>query len=178
MAESATSVGSLTFLGLFAMFSLSPRCTFYASRRRVLRQRPSQARSRSHAPRWSRKRDAWSACPLHPETSYWLGGANEMAPVNTILIILNSAAVRPSGSSKFSFGAADWGNSSSKTRRTCGTYAKRSVNHSRDWLTKTSLPDREIGLSPCRFICNGLTGCHRRRSFPMTVRSISNICGA
>jgi hypothetical protein len=28
MAESATSVGSLTFLGLFAMLSLSPHFTF------------------------------------------------------------------------------------------------------------------------------------------------------
>src|SRR5216684_1039695 len=91
MAESATSVGSLTFLGLFAMFSLSPRFTFYASRR-VLRERPSQARSRSRAPCRSRKRDAWSACPLHPETSYWLGDANEMVPINTILIIVNSTA--------------------------------------------------------------------------------------
>ena len=31
-----------------------------------------------------------SACPLHPQTSYWLGRANEMAPINTILIIVNS----------------------------------------------------------------------------------------
>src|SRR6202012_904927 len=30
MAESATSVGSLTFLGVFAMFSPSPRYTLYA----------------------------------------------------------------------------------------------------------------------------------------------------
>ena len=37
MAESATSVGSLTFLGLFAMFSLSPRVTFYASRNSLAR---------------------------------------------------------------------------------------------------------------------------------------------
>ena len=40
---------------------------------------------------------------------------------------------------------------------------------------KISLPDRlcrEIGLSPCRFIWNGLTGCHRRRLLPTTVRSI------
>jgi HPt (histidine-containing phosphotransfer) domain-containing protein len=36
----------------------------------------------------------------------------------------------------------NWGNSSPKTRRTCGRYAKRSVNHFHDWLTKTSLPDR------------------------------------
>jgi hypothetical protein len=39
MAESATSVGSLTFFGLFAMFSLSPRVTFYASVK-VLRDAP------------------------------------------------------------------------------------------------------------------------------------------
>ena len=32
------------------------------------------------------------ACPPHPETSYWLGGANEMAAINTILIIVNSPA--------------------------------------------------------------------------------------
>jgi hypothetical protein len=42
MAESATSVGSLTFLGLFAMFSLSPRFTFYASGSGLLESR-SQA---------------------------------------------------------------------------------------------------------------------------------------
>jgi hypothetical protein len=28
----------------------------------------------------------------HPETSYWQGDANEMAAINTILIIVNSAA--------------------------------------------------------------------------------------
>jgi hypothetical protein len=28
----------------------------------------------------------------HPETSYWLGDANEMAAINTILIIVNSMA--------------------------------------------------------------------------------------
>jgi hypothetical protein len=29
----------------------------------------------------------------HPETSYWLSDAIEMAAINTILIIVNSAAV-------------------------------------------------------------------------------------
>jgi hypothetical protein len=29
------------------------------------------------------------ACPLHPQTSYWLGDANEMVAINTILIIVN-----------------------------------------------------------------------------------------
>jgi hypothetical protein len=28
----------------------------------------------------------------HPETSYWQGDANEMAAINTILIIVNNAA--------------------------------------------------------------------------------------
>jgi HPt (histidine-containing phosphotransfer) domain-containing protein len=36
------------------------------------------------------------------------------------------------------------GNYSSKTRQTCGWYAKRSVNHFHDWLAKTPLP-RSIG---------------------------------
>ena len=31
------------------------------------------------------------ACPLHPQTSYWLGDANEMAAINTILIIVNGS---------------------------------------------------------------------------------------
>src|SRR6267154_2342692 len=46
---------------------------------------------------------------------------------------------------------------------------------------KIPLPDRwggRFGLSPWRIICNGLNGCHRRRSLPMTVQSISNISGA
>ena len=48
MAESATSVGSLTFFGLFAMFSLSPLCTLRD--RTVLREMPLQARSRPQCP--------------------------------------------------------------------------------------------------------------------------------
>jgi hypothetical protein len=31
-----------------------------------------------------------SACPPASETSYWQGGAIEMAAINTILIIVNS----------------------------------------------------------------------------------------
>jgi hypothetical protein len=95
MAESATSVGSLTFLGLFAMFSLSPRFTLYAS---YFFTRPG--RELRECPRWFAtddipcavpKRSRPPACPLRPETSYWLGGTNEMAAINTILIIVNSA---------------------------------------------------------------------------------------
>src|ERR1700691_2719877 len=99
MAESATSVGSLTFLGLFAMFSLSPRFTRYACDR-VLRSclaaeacsnGPCKLETDAIAPaRGAKARSLGSACPLHPQTSYWLGRANEMAPVNTILIIVNS----------------------------------------------------------------------------------------
>jgi hypothetical protein len=31
-----------------------------------------------------------AACPLHPQTSYWLSDANEMLAINTFLIIVNS----------------------------------------------------------------------------------------
>src|ERR1700722_12208000 len=96
MAESATSVGSLTFLGLFAMFSLSPRFTFYASYfLRVLRV-PEESRANAPAssnrypPCAVQKRGRPPACPPHPQTSYWLGVTNEMAAINTILIIVNS----------------------------------------------------------------------------------------
>src|SRR5271163_1772669 len=41
-------------------------------------------------PAWCEKRVCRSACPLHPQTSYWLGDTNEMAAINTILIIVNS----------------------------------------------------------------------------------------
>src|ERR1700733_4959274 len=83
MAESATSVGSLTFFGLFAMFSLSPllRVPGEALRNRKPRYCPTCLERRDHRPHL--------ACPLHPQTSYWLGDANEMVAINTILIIVN-----------------------------------------------------------------------------------------
>src|ERR1700712_2051842 len=85
MAESATSVGSLTFFGLFAMFSLSPllRIPRGVPRNREPRYRPTctERFQRDHRPHL--------ACPLHPQTSYWLGDANEMVAINTILIIVN-----------------------------------------------------------------------------------------
>ena len=90
MAESATSVGSLTFLGLFAMFSLSPRLPFTRPGE-YCANAARKLEAESHAPPWPQKRDA-SAGLSHPETSYWLGGANEMAAINTILIIVNSPA--------------------------------------------------------------------------------------
>jgi hypothetical protein len=73
---------------LFAMFSLSPRFTFYCPADLA---RPFASDRRSGPPA-VRKRDHGSACPLHPQTSYWLSDANEMAAINTILIIVNSAA--------------------------------------------------------------------------------------
>src|SRR3954447_24341646 len=85
MAESATSVGSLTFFGLFAMFSLSPLL-------RVPRGGSAQPQA-SAVPycieRFQRDHRPHLACPLHPQTSYWLGDANEMLAINTILIIVN-----------------------------------------------------------------------------------------
>src|SRR4051812_41659150 len=85
MAESATSVGSLTFFGLFAMFSLSPllRVPDESRGSREPRYRPTcfERFQRDHRPDL--------ACPLHPQTSYWLGDANEMVAINTILIIVN-----------------------------------------------------------------------------------------
>src|SRR3984893_18519480 len=110
MAESATSVGSLTFLGLFAMFSLSPRLPFTRPGE-YCANAARKLEAESHAPPWRQKRDASAPWPQkrdasapwpqkrdasaglsHPETSYWLGGANEMAAINTILIIVNSPA--------------------------------------------------------------------------------------
>jgi hypothetical protein len=74
MAESATSVGSLAFFGLFAIFS--PRPSFYFTRPESLANVPRKLETGPNAPR----------------TFYWLGGPNEMAAINTILIIVNSAA--------------------------------------------------------------------------------------
>src|SRR5260370_41322095 len=89
MAESATSVGSLTFLGLFAMFSLSPRFTFThpgeycANAPRKLEADPMPHAGRKNA-------TLPPACPLHPGTSYSLVGADEIPASTTILIIVNS----------------------------------------------------------------------------------------
>src|SRR3954469_18542290 len=92
MAESATSVGSLTFFGLFAMFSLSPllRVPDESRGSREPRYRPTcfERYQRDHRPHL--------ACPLHPQSSYWLGDANEMVAINTILIIVNGGPSAPS----------------------------------------------------------------------------------
>ena len=87
--RSATSVGSLTFLGLFAMFSLSPR---------LISSHPGQVCARAGKleagviPRAAPKRPHGGrlvrSSGEHPIGS---GGANEMAAINTILIIVNSA---------------------------------------------------------------------------------------
>jgi hypothetical protein len=68
------------------MFSLSP-LTFYASGE--LAKRPRKPESRLFCPA-ERKRAPTAACPLHPQTSYWLSDANEMVAIKTFLIIVNS----------------------------------------------------------------------------------------
>jgi hypothetical protein len=90
MAESATSVGSLTFLGLFAMFSLRPLFTHPGSRARPVTARLTRwfqclARSRHEAVGAAR------LVRHFQQTSYWLGGVNEMVAINPILIIVNAA---------------------------------------------------------------------------------------
>jgi hypothetical protein len=92
MAESATSVGSLTFLELFAMFSLSPRVTFYLPILVSIVRTPfAKLEARLMPPR---DREAANASAgvvrYHPGASYWQGDAKEMAAIKTILIIVNS----------------------------------------------------------------------------------------
>src|SRR3954462_11321660 len=130
MAESATSVGSLTFFGLFAMFSLSPLL-------RVPREAlPSRKPQPSHTAieRFQRDHRPHLACPLHPQTSYWLGDANEMLAINTILIIVNAAGLSsPCRQVGVPFRR--------KRRRTCGSFCKGSINHFRDWLARPPRPE-------------------------------------
>src|SRR3954470_8400591 len=96
MAESATSVGSLTFFGLFAMFSLSP---LYASPGRPCA--PASLNRPNCFERFQRDHRPHLACPLHPQTSYWLGDANEMVAINTILIIVNGGPLMAPGAGRF-----------------------------------------------------------------------------
>jgi hypothetical protein len=77
----------LTFLGLFAMFSLSP-LTLYASG--WLADVPASWKPGSSPERSASAPSA--ACPLHPQTSYWQSDANEMVAIKTFLIIVNSLA--------------------------------------------------------------------------------------
>ena len=48
-----------------------------------------QARTGIFSPHGTPARPS-AACPLHPQTSYWLSDANEMAAIKTLLIIVNS----------------------------------------------------------------------------------------
>jgi hypothetical protein len=75
------------------MFSLSPRVTFYASPRgESFRERCSRS-SKPDFPNAGRESAVIARLVRHhPETSYWQGDANEMAAINTILIIVNNAA--------------------------------------------------------------------------------------
>jgi hypothetical protein len=76
------------------MFSLSP-LTFYAPAVPAidlaidLENVPASPNPESFAPT-DRNRAPSAACPLHPQTSYWLSDANEMVPIKTFLIIVNS----------------------------------------------------------------------------------------
>ena len=74
------------------MFSLSPRVTFYASPESLART-PLAKLEAGFMPNAGRESAAVARLVRHhPETSYWLGDANEMAAINTILIIVNNAA--------------------------------------------------------------------------------------
>jgi hypothetical protein len=78
----------LTFLGLFAMLSLSPRSIFCARR-----HSPANAPRKSPTgvvPRAAERGHSQAGLSATiADTSYWLGEANEMAAINTILIIVN-----------------------------------------------------------------------------------------
>jgi hypothetical protein len=73
------------------MFSLSPRVTFLRVPGRVV-SRALRAKLEAVFPNAGRESAAVARLVRHhPETSYWLGDANEMAAINTILIIVNNA---------------------------------------------------------------------------------------
>src|SRR5207253_6246916 len=78
-------------LGIVRHVQSEPSCYFYASRRLSReRLRTPEADLMPHAGRETATLP--SACPPRLETSYWLSGANEMAAINTILIIVNCPA--------------------------------------------------------------------------------------
>jgi hypothetical protein len=72
------------------MFSPSP-LIFYASGRARKRPRKREYR-RIFSARGTQARPS-AACPLHPQTSYWLSDPNEMVAIKTFLIIVNSFVV-------------------------------------------------------------------------------------
>jgi hypothetical protein len=72
------------------MFSLSP--SFDTHPETVLRERRSPSPDPVSCPALVATARPSAGCRHHREASYWLGGANEMAAINTILIIVNSAA--------------------------------------------------------------------------------------
>jgi hypothetical protein len=74
-------------LGLFAMFSPSP-LNSYASGRSC-KKCPRKLEAGSITPRGPQACPP-AACPLHPQTSYWVSDTNEMAAIKTFLIIVNS----------------------------------------------------------------------------------------
>ena len=112
---------------------------FYATRQ-SLANVPRKLEAGHHAPRGTQARPSPPACPLHPETSYWLGDANEMAAINTILIIVNSTAPKALQIHKILAGTSQLRQLSVKNKANLRLYTERSVNHFRDWLAKMPLP--------------------------------------
>jgi hypothetical protein len=80
------------------------------------------------------KRDRRPACPLHPETSYWLGDAKEMAAINTILIIVNNTPQYGLAAPKTPLRAAQLGRLFGKKAANLRLWPQRFINQSRDWL--------------------------------------------
>jgi hypothetical protein len=85
MAESATSVGSLTLVGLFAMISQPSILLFRMPE--ALQEHPLQSRYHRRASHGDEARPSARLVRHIQVTSYWLRDAKEMAGVNTILII-------------------------------------------------------------------------------------------
>src|SRR6478735_5626002 len=90
MAERATSVGSLIFLGLFAISVHA--LVLRKPQVRVAAASPVADPSPKPVPGAA---IATARCRSLPPTSYWLGVSNEMVVINTILIIVNGWRRRP-----------------------------------------------------------------------------------
>ena len=85
--------GERDFGGIFDLLGIvrhvqSKPSYFLRIRRSCKRPRKLENR-RLFAPRGTQARPS-AACPLHPQTSYWLSDANEMVAIKTFLIIVNS----------------------------------------------------------------------------------------
>ena len=86
MAESATSVGSFAFFGLFAMVSLSPRYLYASGAVAIVPHSREAGNMPVNGPKARRR----ALVRIIQKTSYWQSDTNEMAAIKTILIIVNS----------------------------------------------------------------------------------------